>query len=776
MMTLSRKAWGDITAYPARFLLFLGVTFAGTILLIAALIGRSIISREIDRSFENANPPHVVVYADAVTDDLVSKVKSLPNVEAAEPRHTIRGRVLTASGWQSLRMIVMPDASAAEVSKITLESGQQPGPGELLVERSSLPILGPSAIGDVVDTRFPARLSSQFHIAGITADGAAAPGWQDRIVYAYASAQSFADGNMPGGYDELHILANPSVDVPELAKSIETALTESGTNISRIETPARVHPHLDQMRAVLMLITAFAIFGLAVAAALAAILVMASMVRELRLIGVMKAMGASNARIAIIYTLPFALTALAASALAMHPGMWAGRAFARFVGHELNLVNPDMAASPLPVFIACLVGAMIPAVTAYTIARRTVRLTVREALQGHSDPKSAVTITQAKMANSPVNAMSFRNLSRSPLRLAFTLIALALGGTALMTAGHSYESLIAAVDRSFSFRSDDVDVRLLQPMPGTTLEATVAKLPGVQRVEAWGSMVVNLKRGDGTVSARIGLLAPPLATELLRWQVSQGRWIVSDMAAEAVVTRNLIAKEAELALGRDISLTALGRTVTVKVVGVIEEVSEPGLYVSPAVFDSLAGQAGLAGALRIVGDATSDGFMTRLDDALFAIGAIPVLVLSSDDFKQSASDHFVILLFILGGAAAAALTMAGFGLAATTAITVTERSREIGVMRAMGAADRKIATLFLRESLTAAAGAAQIAILLALPLSWVIGKILGNHGLYVTIPFSISSLSIAIWVIAAGLIALAAALIPVRLANRRPARDMLAYE
>jgi ABC-type antimicrobial peptide transport system permease subunit len=205
-------------------------------------------------------------------------------------------------------------------------------------------------------------------------------------------------------------------------------------------------------------------------------------------------------------------------------------------------------------------------------------------------------------------------------------------------------------------------------------------------------------------------------------------------------------------------------------------VSEPALYVAPAVFETLAGGADLSGALRITTKGDPAAVMPKLDDALFAIGATPTLMFSRAAFRESASDHFVILLVLLGGAAAAALLVGGLGLGAAMSIAVTERSREIGVMRAIGGADGRIQRLFLGEGLLVASLAILTAILLALPLAWLISLLLGEHGLHVAIPFRISSLSIALWVGAALLIALLASWLPVRRALAVPARAMLAYE
>jgi putative ABC transport system permease protein len=550
MNTFLRKAIGDIRAYPGRSVLFLVGVFVGTSLLIAALAGRAIVSREITASFLAAAPPHVIVALDAVTPAALEAARSVAGVRAAEPRRILRGRIETAQGWQALRVTVLPKEGGRSVSKVVGQSGFNPAGDAVWIERSSLPILG-KGISERAAIRLPGGITRDVVVAGVASDGAVAPGWQDRIVYAYASQDALDRWAIPGGFDELHVLLDEGADVAAAATALRAALIAAAARIDRLETPVRLHPHDDQMRAVLMLISAFAIFGLLVSAALAASLVLASMTRELRLIGVMKAMGGSNMRIAVLYAGSFALIALASALAAIGPGWFAGQSFARFVGGELNLVGMDMRASPMLILAAVLVGIAVPSFSAIIVARRTLRLSVREALQGHRDPSVDRSAKSMIATNSPLNAAARRNLTRAPARLAVTLIALSLGGAALMTAGHAYRSLVAAVDRSLSFRADDVDIRLLRPAPAAALKQAIEGIEGVSAVEPWGGVLASLQRGDGTTSSRLGLLAPPADTKLLSLPIRQGRWIGVDALDEAVVTRNLTAKEPELVLGPD---------------------------------------------------------------------------------------------------------------------------------------------------------------------------------------------------------------------------------
>ncbi len=74
------------------------------------------------------------------------------------------------------------------------------------------------------------------------------------------------------------------------------------------------------------------------------------------------------------------------------------------------------------------------------------------------------------------------------------------------------------------------------------------------------------------------------------------------------------------------------------------------------------------------------------------------LVLSPRAMLQGMNLFFMILQGILGGIGAVALLVAAFGIANTMVMSIYERTREIGLMKAMGATNRDILILFLTES------------------------------------------------------------------------------
>ena len=92
-------------------------------------------------------------------------------------------------------------------------------------------------------------------------------------------------------------------------------------------------------------------------------------------------------------------------------------------------------------------------------------------------------------------------------------------------------------------------------------------------------------------------------------------------------------------------------------------------------------------------------------------------VISQAERTKIIADHLNIILTVLLLLAFLVLWVAALGTSAASAITVMERTREIGVLRAVGAGPRRIVGMFLAEGMIAATLGLAAGLVLSWPLS-----------------------------------------------------------
>lgn len=147
-----------------------------------------------------------------------------------------------------------------------------------------------------------------------------------------------------------------------------------------------------------------------------------------------------------------------------------------------------------------------------------------------------------------------------------------------------------------------------------------------------------------------------------------------------------------------------------------------------------------------------------------------------DDVRQIISNQFGVIVSFLMIMAVLLAVVGGLGLMGTMSINVLERTREIGVLRAIGASTGAILRIVIAEGVLIGVLSWLIGALLALPLSWLMSNAVGVAFLQMPLDFVFSLRGLAIWLALVVALAALASFLPAWNAARVTGRDVLAYE
>jgi putative ABC transport system permease protein len=144
-------------------------------------------------------------------------------------------------------------------------------------------------------------------------------------------------------------------------------------------------------------------------------------------------------------------------------------------------------------------------------------------------------------------------------------------------------------------------------------------------------------------------------------------------------------------------------------------------------------------------------------------------ILSQNDILNTVSQVTGTFTALLGGIAAISLLVGGIGIMNIMLVTVTERTREIGLRKALGAKKKVITTQFLLEAIILTITGGTIGMLLGIAISFVLSKSF-------SIPFTISASSILLAIGVSGGIGILFGWYPARRASNLQPIEALRYE
>jgi putative ABC transport system permease protein len=811
---LAVKLLRDVRASLSRIGLMAAAIATSLTVFGSMLLAFTVLGRETSAAYMGTQPASATIILEEPIDAermaaIATEAQTRPGVIAATGRTQVSGQVELRGQLLVVPIqifVAAPDDPMGMARFDVRDASWPPAPNEIFVARDSFDLLG-VAVGEELTVITPSGRKLDLTVAGTAYDPSLSPSPQEQTARAFMSSAALASPGEPV-MDQLKVqIAGPGESVPTRDRQTVVTLasdvahwldTEKGLTIVEVQVPPPyAHPHQWQADTLAGSLLVGGIAAVFLSAILVANMLNGMFTRQIPEIGILKAIGARSRPIGTLYLALTIGVAAVGTLIALVPAVLIGQGFANMVLGLLGIESPDLSPLLWVLVVIVLVGVGLPALLTIVPVVRASRVTVRAAIDHHggaSAPSGVADAVSSLSRFSWVNRgllMAARNVFRRPARTALSLGLLAAAAT-VFVAGMSLSAEVNAVgEEDIARRNWDVDVTLGEPAALERLAPIVEPLPDVTAVEGVGAVPAGLAgpgqfpvtrtypdQGHGrlslvTLPAGMALFTPP--------PVIEGRWL-ADSDTGAVVLNKVARNNTDpsIRVGDQVQLLVGGMTTSWRVVGIVEERGGGSVaYTTAAGFTAAFGRPAPVNQLRVATSGHDEATRAAVADAvrssLEGAGVDVQTSASVSRREQISAGHLGPLITIILAIAVTMGFVGSIGLGSTMSANVLDRTREFGVMHAIGARPKVVRRIVTAEGLFIAIASCLVAILPTVLLTGVLGALLGDLFLSAPLPFRISWVAVVIWLAIVLLGAVLATEAAATRASRMTVREALAY-
>ncbi len=796
------KIFSDLVINKSRSFLVIASIAVGLFAVGWIANGYFNISGDMRTSYAAINPANITVRSQPITQDMVDSAGRVAGVKNAVGAHTVGLRVWDASGkWAGIDLKSFQDFDKQAVNTVHLVSGTwPPGDKEIAIDQYKLSEIG-AKLGDDVSIRLPDGTVRAFKLTGIVQDqsiGAESGGGGFFLasIQGYIDFDSLPWVNEAQRFNVLYITAvegnNDLVHLRSLAESITNKLEDNNYTVYSANIRRTVdHPtstYVDAIAGVLFLLGLMVVF---LSAFLITNMLAALLKQQTQQIGIMKTIGGRRQQIMLIYMALILMFSLVSLALSMPTSGRAAYWLETFLAGELNFRPQGYRAAPIAQLLLIFIAVLVPQAAGFFPIAQGVKISIQEALSptgvdnGEEKPAGSGRIAKRLRKVRRPLLIALRNAFRSKWRLLLTLITLTLGGGIFIATFNVRLSLQDYMDKINRYFIADVNLTLARAYRLQEVEDAIRETPGVSYVEAWGTARCELIMNGDRSEESVRLLAAPGGSSLIVPMMIEGRWLEPGDTNAIAVNESFLTRFPALKIGDTLQLKVNGEKKDWVVVGVFQLAGKSSGFAAYTNFEYLADVThshGQALLYRIIGkngplDQTRQETLGKqIEQNLETKGYQIASVDSGAWLQNSTSRGFNILTAFLFMMAALMAVVGSIGLTGTMSLNVMERTREIGVMRAIGASDRIITQMVLLEGAVIGMVSWVLSCFVAIPISLVM-----SNGISVVLfdratDFTFTPTGILVWLGIVAVLSVVASLIPARNAARLTVREVLAYE
>ncbi len=788
--TLTKKAWNDLSRRKARTI-FTIITVALAVgslglLFVSPMMDRVMVSEVEEGRLHNIR--YTLASAD-LNESEIAAFDAIDNVKGAEAYTIFITKVVSGERACKAVLVGVDSFSGQKADRIYVLSGKAPAPLEVLGEATNAKYTaftaGQGSTATVLDAGGRERTlaitgtgrSLQFSVYSQYIGAVFYTTSETVRALAGTAATTFLDIDLSGDGDRQIAASTAAIESTLSAVEPLAVLRSTPEIVKDVNWPGK--EGFNSMMAGFSIITWLALLTGVV---LISNTMNTTMLEQTREIGCLKAVGATRRQVARLYLTMAAIIGALGSLLGITVGVLIGNWMCLSLGPIFGIA-PAVSVYLPGLLISFAAGVGISVAAAAPALWRGMRLGTREALDENTKGyKGTGRLMQALTGSRSVPRtiqMGSRNVGRNTGRSAATVIQLALAVATLLSMASIGSSVQASISSAFDDLDYDVEMTSQGGLGGlnSSVGEHIMAVPGVKLAEPFAA--TNFRLSGNAVS--VYGLPGHTRTHIVR--IVEGRWFsdneCTDAKQVAVLSTSLSRLEGVHTGGSIIMKTPAGDR-SFLVVGLSDTIVQMGrvVYVPMPTIQSILGMGQNVSGFSVKLASDDHGFIDKTSASIeHSLGADGIVVEGQVMYllERQNIQGFMDVMNMIEGLGFIIVLISMVGLANNLTMNVLERTREIGMMRCIGAGAGSIRAVFSSEGLV------------LMTAGWALGVPLGfalGGGLFwwfldamaVSMPFVFPAAYALISLIAVVGVGALVIQVPITRAVRIPPGDALRYQ
>lgn len=709
MKLLIKKALKDFTMQGKQAVLsvisiILGMTFFGLM-----MFSDTIINREIGRVYKGAEPASFTLNVSGADDtsEIEQILGEMESVESYEVKPASTMEIRTKEGdWKSLYLFGVDLKEENKLNQLSIQEGNgEIKQGEAYIEIGAEGVAGYGP-GDTVVMRSADGKEQEIKLSGSLNDMFVHPAYVHDCVYLYVPKESMK--NYGEAMYQVNVKCSKTpydkVLINRVSQEICGTLKENQmvvTEVSIADNPGE-SMHAGEYKSTLFLLRIFScaalIFGcITVATLLASIF--ASIIRQ---IGILKAFGTSTRQIYLAYGIAFGMILVGSAIVSAILSIATSGALCRLLLSLGDIVSDQLGIgfSYIAAYIAIII--ILPMIIMILPLRKGIGVSVKDAINDYGIQAGGSVLSSGKGLLKKLSRparISIRNVFLKKKQLFVNSFFLVLGGllfVLVLTTSNSIKASLNSYmdcfdyDYEFSAMSDTLPV----------WEEKSSQIKDIKEYEIWKTSQCMKKGGNEDASSVYQIVCAPSDTRMYQPIMKSGSWVEKE-DTDSVVISEKAAEDAGKNIGDTIELVINGKTVGFKIKGIVKVFEVKEVYFNTKQMEAYVPENFWTYNIKCSLKSKSWNSRTQihnLEDAMEENGIRTMNGQSKAERGDTLINHYMITLNSLLVVVVVLVIVIGFGISASLRIQMQERSREIGILKSIGATYKKILHMFTAES------------------------------------------------------------------------------